>query len=1262
MNYNFRESKLVFFEGGSSDEFVPKIQAAEKKIQTEKEKSVKTKDEKKEDIVKEEDVKIKIVEIESKIKGFSGNEKYKKQLEGSFDNLLDERGKDLEKVDAKKEDSLKKLFGEIVKDLAEFDQYSTLLQIKSRVEEDIKGKQLNHEQAAKNLESYYDYEQAKETFSMIEAGPGGLLKQKTQKEVGDLMESYSSSKKELVQTYEAFSAVGGVKITASEVEKFMKTSNIPTINVVSFIPEQIKDEKVEQKEYQRISLARPDLFDLIAVANLTASQKREKENIVKSIEEKSVKVVMRKNTEMFAPKGIKDYEDKIKVADESLIDLRRSLYLQTGDEKYKKSFEESQGKIIETLESNGDKAIDDAASEDDKGKLVLEWEIENKAKSTAKSFAAKFDMIQKLQVTDPVIAYELSVSFIAELKSWKGDFGEKTSPLGGSLGGVGFQNNLPSFNEEISDLEFIKGLKGKPAMFEVFSSIVNKYSEQTEILKMDVLTRNPKMTQFQDDFARLFNSTQPFIKSTDNLMNQLSGDGRDNEISKMFLEKFVYPDAINVLQNEFIAKLMDSSAAKMIQDFKDKGIESPLINKIEKQINDAKHYIENLKETASAALAMKGAGSGALDAFIAGGKKLLKIAVMVAATYFTGGLAGVAGITGFGALAVTAFGGAVGGALGEGMMEGNWQGFETKNLLESWCMGTVTMGAGGAIGDLAGKGLGKLFSNLKDTSMGRVLGIGKYADKYLKAETASANGLVGTGKDFFKRAGGDVKTMAVSEGLLEMAGKDHPVLGFVLSSLAFVHGGMKEAYVSGQRLKIKNGMTVMAEEGKLAMEYASKEEAVQFLRENKATPEMVASFEKTGKLEMKDEGLAVKIVPKDRLMSEARECLETMNKLKEKMFDMDVARKQVSEGTMTLAEYKAKVHEVQNQAQETIKAIREELHGGDKDMSIADLYKKYLQDSNMPLEQQQMIISTISHMVRIREDSFNFESDLVLDPLGSKEEALKARLVAAGTVATNFEGNIVYKMIDGVLCIRCESERDYAKFFGNIEAHTSTGLALSASESGLGIGIIVVKPHVDLSIATPVIVHELQHIYKQGSNPREPEMAEHGKLLQSVREEDGSFSVLTADGEVKVGVIQTYLLAKKAFYEHRFKDEVLAFLVTQGRSLNSVAKSLLRSEGSYDYLGDAGFREGAFKELGIDKAKSFAKDPNLLDRTFHNELNAARDNYFSAARDIVSKVQDAVDFMRDNKGMTETAAREYLRDYLMFADLSKWEFYLNNLM
>ncbi|MCX6735280.1 MAG: hypothetical protein NTZ25_05250 [Candidatus Peregrinibacteria bacterium] len=1272
MNYNFRESKLVFFEGGRSSEFVPKVKSVEKKIQAEKEK-IKS-GEGRVEIVDEMQIKAKIDNIENKIKESPINEQHKKQMGDSLKSVLDQRGADLVSVDTKKEEKLKKLFDDILKDLSIFEPQIKVLELAEKVKVDIDLKQVTYEKAAKNLQNYYDRLDHPEVFLMEESRPGGLLKQITQREIGELMENYASSQRDLVSVYKPLMDQQGTE-ARTFVEKLMLTGGIPRIRMIAFTPERIKDEESEQKAYELMASKRPDLFDLMKIANLTNEQKIEKAKIEEAISVRSTRVVMRDSSESFAPQSVQDYKNKVSNLEEKLLLVRRDLYLQLGDEKYKDSFDESQKKMIAKLKDNGDKAIDEATQEDENGHSVA---LENltinslqiEAKKYAQNFSSRFDEIQRLQATDPVAAYAQSKDFTESLQSWNKDLRGKELSFkakGDLLGAIG---ELPvldvSVNGEMTRSEFIIGLKQKPATFKTFSNIVDKYIEQSQILSADVLMRNPMMTELQDNFSKLYNETQPFVKSVDNLMKQLSGESEDSEVSQIYLNKVVYPSAqgiaFNILTDDFIERITNSKAGKMLEELKKSGIESPVIDKMEARIKQAREYIDSLRDTVTEALKLKGQGSGAYDAFIAGGKKLIKIAVMVGATYITGGLVGAAGITGFGAMSVVALGGAVGGALGEGMMEGNWQGFEAKNLLESWCMGTLTMGAGGAIGDLAGKGLGRIFSTMKDTPIGKVLGIGKYAEKYLAAETSATNGIGTAARDFFKRAGGDVKTMVVSEGLGEMAGKDHPVLGFVLSSLAFMHGGMKEGYVSGQKVKIKTGMTVMAEEGKLDMEYTTKEEAVQFLRENRATPEMIASFEKTGKIEMNDDGLAVKIVPKDKLMSETRECLETMNKLKEKMFDMDVARKQVSEGTMTLAEYKAKVHEVQNQAQETIKAIREELHGGDKEMSVADLYKKYLQDSNMPLEQQQMIISTISHMVRIREDSFNFESDLVLDPLGSKEEALKARLVAAGTVARNFDGNIVYKMIDGVLCIRCESEKDYAKFFGNIESHTSTGLALSASESGLGIGIIVVKPHVELSIDTPVIVHELQHIYKQGSNPLEPEMAEHGKLLQSVRGENGDFSVLTADGGVRPEVIQTYLLAKKAFYEHRFKDEVLAFLVTKGRSLNSVARTLLKPEGSYDYLSDADFKEGAFKELGIDQAKSFARDPNLLDRTFHNELNAARDSYFSAARDIVYKVQDAVDFMRDSKGMTETAAREYLRDYLMFADLSKWEFYLNNLM
>ena len=397
-----------------------------------------------------------------------------------------------------------------------------------------------------------------------------------------------------------------------------------------------------------------------------------------------------------------------------------------------------------------------------------------------------------------------------------------------------------------------------------------------------------------------------------------------------------------------------------------------------------------------------------------------------------------------------------------------------------------------------------------------------------------------------------------------------------------------------------------------------------------------------------------------RMTRETKECWGKMNALKDRMFDFDEARKDVAAGRMTRDAYKAKVHEIQNKARDVIKSIRQELHSGNDQLSVEDLYKKYLQDSDIPLEQQQMIVATISHMINVRGNTVAFEAGLSGSTQEAKDEALKARLIEAGTLHRSIEGKIAYKMIDGVLCIRCETAADYAKFFGDFDSHTSAGLALSATESGIGIGIIVVKPHVELSMKSHVIIHELQHIYKQGSNSLEPEMAIHGEALQSIRGVDGNFSILTPDGDIRPESIHTYMQAKKAFYEHRLKDEALAFLVTEGHSLNSICNRLLNPNGSYDYLGDTEFRQMAFNELGIAQAQASTKDPALLEKTFNHALESTRDEYLEDAQAIVYKLAATVEFIQ-NQGMNETAAREYLRDYLMFVPLSTWEFHLNNL-
>ena len=106
MKLNFKESKLVFFEGGQSDKFVPKIQAVEKKVQAEKEKA--KAGEGKAEIVTESEIKEKIDKIENKIKASPVSPKYKDQLGNSLKKVLEKRENDLAKIDVKKEEKLKK--------------------------------------------------------------------------------------------------------------------------------------------------------------------------------------------------------------------------------------------------------------------------------------------------------------------------------------------------------------------------------------------------------------------------------------------------------------------------------------------------------------------------------------------------------------------------------------------------------------------------------------------------------------------------------------------------------------------------------------------------------------------------------------------------------------------------------------------------------------------------------------------------------------------------------------------------------------------------------------------------------------------------------------------------------------------------------------------------------------------------------------------------------------------------------------------------
>jgi hypothetical protein len=247
-------------------------------------------------------------------------------------------------------------------------------------------------------------------------------------------------------------------------------------------------------------------------------------------------------------------------------------------------------------------------------------------------------------------------------------------------------------------------------------------------------------------------------------------------------------------------------------------------------------------------------------------------------------------------------------------------------------------------------------------------------------------------------------------------------------------------------------------------------------------------------------------------------------------------------------------------------------------------------------------------------------------------------------------------MIDGVLCIRCKSEADYAKFFGNLESHTSRGVALTAEETGMGVGMLIVKPDVELERENSVIAHELQHIYKQGSNHLEPEIERRNIFLE--RRRRGEWSPLTPQGEVDQEELNAFMRAEKEDCKRLLKDEVLAFLITHHISMEEVERSMTSESSHYNY-----FKESEEKRLidaAIAHVESQAKDPMKLAFAVYDAFKKTKAEYAQESKQIMRDVVDTVKHLQQT-GMSETEARAYLRDYLMFVPVDLWQFTLDKL-
>lgn len=402
-----------------------------------------------------------------------------------------------------------------------------------------------------------------------------------------------------------------------------------------------------------------------------------------------------------------------------------------------------------------------------------------------------------------------------------------------------------------------------------------------------------------------------------------------------------------------------------------------------------------------------------------------------------------------------------------------------------------------------------------------------------------------------------------------------------------------------------------------------------------------------------------------KIVDDYRECWSAI----EPGEDLNALRKDAESGKITQEQFQIRTAEVHEQTGKAIADLRKLINLNTGELTLEKVYAALAKDyPDIPIKQKRMLIATAGHLLLTFETTRFFENGLLHDNPGAtyeqKAQQLKNDMIHQMQLPP-LEGKIDYKIINGVLCIRPESQNDYGKFPGNTTSHTSMGIAISQESTHMGIGVIVVRPDQELSPENDVIEHELQHIYKHGSDPHEPEQKDIAAF--SRKKAEGKWHMLNEQNEPDRDAMREYFKTVHQTGMGMLKHEALAFLVTKSRSIDQIYGSLTEERGSYDFSNnDVVYLE----ETGMTEAMKNTSNSDGLVHMYHEESMVAKRIYRKEAQDIISALCTTVKFMQrfstvepgEREKAREQRIRAQLRDYLMFIPIGEWKSAMDNLM
>ncbi|MCX6734175.1 MAG: hypothetical protein NTX63_05215 [Candidatus Peregrinibacteria bacterium] len=973
---------------------------------------------------------------------------------------------------------------------------------------------------------------------------------------------------------------------------------------------------------------------------------------------------------------------------DQLLMIRRGIYLTTKDPAYKSYFNQSQEKMTSRL-------IDDALTY-----LKKAGKEDPDANKCIGMIAGNFDSIQRMQPENPVRAAQDNALFQKRILSLKKKLGihtldtraDTSTPLGIEAQFLG---------TELMDLSKLK--ERNPEQHAALVQIIGVYEQQSKRLAGEMLTQNPVIAEFQRESkysTQLFSGLATTFQNL-NVKIEKSGEGF-SEIDMAGIHK----EIANYRSQASYKYLKNTQALEVFKQMKEAGgvlsanltsKERQAIEQAEQSIMRSQQAIQQIDAICDQLLATKGYGIGAWGFTRDSLKTIAKIAAGVAGAVVIGGVIASTGGLGAGPLAFLATnafisaGATIGSALGNSVIEQNMDALQRDQLLKSWVVGTFTSIGAGAAGQLVGEGIGGVSSRsilaMKNSRFASVRNLGQGMENRVLAKAAEESAHQES-SNIFQHFIEETKEELLEEGLQNTGlaiAPDDPSLGFALSLLG-------TAYGHGKKVEMGKIVAAKMNTGKLNTTALHTPEVqapeVQNIHEGSEHQNSISESDGVKGVEQgftKDERSPARkrmtqvdepltpdqqqVAPKKalgslmqdgKLDSEMSEHQERNKKLREREFA------EIREAYDKIRGLEGRNEEVvehspenQKSLTDTMEVLREEIYLG-MPPSFEAMWSA-IEKSHLTLDQKKKALATVTSLLKVRQDTnaiidgVHFEAmrrhgigpgERNTGPAADVEstrEKVMAELLAEKMGLPPLKGKIEYREMQGVLVIRCENNEDFARITGNHPSHLPQGEAFTPEQTAMGISMIVIRSDMELSERNYVVRHELQHIFKQGSNDFEPgRKAYHEYVMTELSDEYG---------QIHQENLHAYLAARGGDIQTYFKDEVLAFLRSPGISLDDIAFRLSEKEGGgYDYWNTD--RDQIRADIA-GKHPELLQDPRFV-RDVDKIIQQERAKYQQDARSVFDRINGTIaDLMY--QGMSQDQARDHLADRLMFVPLHAWD-------